>query len=120
MIIVSITFVVRDNTVDNPRHIFLNDINRKGGYNNKSGNFHINDLNLMISLKNKFKFYFNNSNKHATASVILIGVEMYKIERRHFTNNSGGNSLINLFIAIVAMWMISKINHPRVKHVKIC
>ena len=47
----------------------------------------------MSLLKNNFKCYCKNSNKCVVASVISIGISMHKIERRTFTNHSGGNSL---------------------------
>ena len=49
----------------------------------------------MSLLKNNFKCYCKNSNKCVVASVISIGIAMHKIERRTFTNHSGGNSLFS-------------------------
>ena len=89
----SITFVARGNTVDDPRHTFPIDIGYKGGCNNKSDKFCINDLNEISLPKNKFKFHCKNSNKCVTASMISIGIATNQIERRPFANHSGENSL---------------------------
>ena len=47
----------------------------------------------MISPKNRFKFYYKNSNAQATSSTISIEMVIDQIERRIFANYSGGNSL---------------------------
>ena len=91
--IASIIFVARDNSVDDPRHVFLVAIYHKGGCNNKSDKFHTNDLNEMSSPKNKFKLNCKNGNKCVTASVLFITITIDQIERIPFTNHSRENIL---------------------------
>ena len=70
MMIVSIIFLARDSTADDPRCTFPIDFSHKGGFNNESDKFHINDLSEMSSPKNKFKFYCKRISKCVADSMI--------------------------------------------------
>ena len=92
--------MVRDNTVDHPRYTFPITISHKSDYNNESNKFYMNNLNKMSLSKNKFKFCYKISKKCIIASIILIRIVINAIEKRPFTNHSGGNSTFSPIFSV--------------------
>ena len=96
----TITFMLIDNTIDDPKYPFFIAIGYKGLCNNKSDKFCISRFNKTCSSCNKFNLYYKITKKYIKVSIYLIAIVLDAMEKWSYANYSGGNSTFSTLYRI--------------------